>query len=154
MSNDHRNPVEKVDPPVDTRAKLRNHRLMLVVVTIVVALSFLLQVRPDQRVEFRWWPDLPLPHLCISRTAFGVECPGCGLTRSFIHLAGGRWRESFEIHRVGWVLALAVLAQFPYRLYRIWHDRHTQPSNSRFPMLFGNGLVVLLIANWLADIIF
>ncbi|MBN1911354.1 MAG: DUF2752 domain-containing protein [Pirellulales bacterium] len=79
---------------------------------------------------------------------FGVSCPGCGLTRSLIHLAHGRWRESFETHRLGWFLALAVLLQFPYRLLGLRHPNH-MPLGRYVPVWFGHTLILLLIVNWI-----
>ena len=120
---------------------------MLVIVSVVVVLSVLLQVLPDQRVAFRFWPDWPLPATCLSRSLLGVSCPGCGLTRSFVHLAQGDPCAAWQAHRLGWLLALAVLLQFPYRLTALLANRE-QPLGRQVPRLFSGLLIVLLIANW------
>lgn len=127
------------------------HWTMLIIATIVVVLSFALQVRDDQRVEFEVYPGIPMPESCMSRTLFGFECPGCGLTRSFVFLAHGDWARSFAMHRVGWILALAVLAQFPYRWFQL---RHVPLANTPvWPRLFGWLLIAALIANWLFNVV-
>jgi hypothetical protein len=33
------------------------------------------------------------PH-CVWKTQFGRECPGCGLTTAFLHIARGEWRSA------------------------------------------------------------
>ena len=37
---------------------------------------------------------------------FGLRCPGCGFTRSIIHLAEGDWQASWHDHRLGGLLAI------------------------------------------------
>ena len=71
----------------------------------VIAAALLLRVGEAGHVQPKWLPNFPLPVMCGSRAFFGVECPGCGLTRSFVALAGGDFAESLAFHRVGWVLA-------------------------------------------------
>ena len=91
-----------------------------------------LQVRSDDHAAFCFLPDWPIPSSCPSQAIFGVDCPGCGLTRSFIHLAHGDWQRAFSKHRVGWLLALAVVLQIPYRLAALL-GRNRQPLGKRFP---------------------
>jgi hypothetical protein len=121
---------------------------ILLVCTLVVALSFVLRVRPDQRVEFRFWPDKPLPHSCMSRIVMGLDCPGCGLTRSFIFLAEGNIAASLGVHRLGWIGVLFVLLQLPYRVMAIkWPERI-----ARRPVIPASIVLVffiLMIGNWL-----
>jgi hypothetical protein len=93
-----------------------------------------------------------LPPMCGSRALFGVECPGCGLTRSFVALASGDLAESIRLHRVGWLLAAAVVLQIPYRIYALRELRTKAPQRT-WPTWFGNGLIAILILNWLIKIL-
>ena len=67
-------------------------------------------------------PLLPCCPACRSRRRvlrrlfFTSIVRACGLTRSFIFLAPGDWRNAFLRNRMGWLLALAVVLQIPYRL--------------------------------------
>jgi len=126
----------------------RHHRSMLWMSTAVVLLAFALKNSENDRVAFRWLSNHPLPHSCVSRTWFGLECPGCGLTRSFIHFAEGDVPASFQIHRVGWLLAVAVLLQFPYRILALSRQQ-ALPLGPTVPQVFGWSLIVLLLVNWL-----
>jgi hypothetical protein len=128
------------------------HRTMLAVACAVVVLSLLLRVRGDGRVEFAWWPWLPLPETCWSRSLLGIPCPGCGLTRSLVCLAHGDWRGSLAMHRLGIVMALAIVAQFPYCAVGILY-RKDYPLGRRFAAIFAWGLIALLIGNWLLEML-
>lgn len=114
----------------------------------VIVLSFLLEVVSGDRVAFRGLPQYPLPETCMSKMWFGCECPGCGLTRSFIRLARGDWHGSLQMHRFGWLLALAVLTQIPYRLLAIRGlQRHYFPHP--IPTIFSWSLIAILVGNWI-----
>lgn len=81
-----------------------------------------------------------------------MECAGCGLTRSFVYLAGGDFAASVAIHRVGWMLALATVIQIPYRSYmmRCLKTRGLrEPIPRQVNWLMSWTLIVALIGNWL-----
>lgn len=136
----------------DQRARRRRHWEMLVVAVLVVVGAFVLRVRPDQRAEVRFLPDLPLPETCMSRSLFGVSCPGCGLTRSVVYLARGDLEKSWSMHRLGWLMAAAVIAQFPYRIYCLTAG-DCGPTFRKACGAFGWLLIVLLVANWLGGLV-
>jgi hypothetical protein len=121
---------------------------MLALACGILVLSLLLEVRSDDHAALVFLPNWPIPSSCPSQVIFGVDCPGCGLTRSFILMAHGDWHRAFSKHRVGWLLALAVVLQIPYRLTALW-GRNRQPLGKRFPEIFGLVLIVALIGNWL-----
>jgi hypothetical protein len=53
-----------------------------------------------------WIPDPdPARALCFSRRFLGIPCPGCGLTRSFAHMAKGEWSAALAAHPLAPVLA-------------------------------------------------
>jgi hypothetical protein len=127
---------------------VERHRQMLAIAAAILVLSLLLKVGSDDHAAFAFLPAWPIPSSCPSQTIFGVDCPGCGLTRSFIHLAHGDWQLAFSKHRLGWLLALAVVLQLPYRLAGLL-GRNRLPLGKRFPKFFGIALIVALIGNWL-----
>jgi Protein of unknown function (DUF2752) len=141
-----------IDNELALARRTRRHQEMLVICVAVVALAFLLEVHADQRVAFRFLPGWPLPETCPSRTLLHVDCPGCGLTRSFVHLAHGDWRASWNIQRVGMLLALAVVLQIPYRIAALLSPGGL-PLGTSFPKFVGWLLVTLLFVNWLANLI-
>ena len=123
------------------------HRLVLIGVALVLAASFALRVVDDDRVAVRGFEAYPLPHSCASRMLYLRGCPGCGLTRSFVHLAAGQWQDSFNVHRLGWLLALAFLLQIPYHAAGLLGSS-PRPLGRHLPAVFGYSLLALLFANW------
>jgi hypothetical protein len=132
--------------------RFRRHREVLFISAGVIVLAFLLEVHADERVAFGFLPGWPLPETCPSRQWLHVNCPGCGLTRSFVHLAHGDWRASWNINRVGILLALVVVLQIPYRLWAL-KTADGVPLGTSFPKFIGYLLVTLLFVNWLANVI-
>lgn len=129
-------------------ARAKRHRSMLWVAALVVAAALVLKVPSPDRVEVAGFPGIPVPGLCLSKSVFGVDCPGCGLTRSLVCFFHGRFAASWRAHRVGWIMAIAVLLQFPYRIAALVR-REDDPLGKWTPSAFGYALILLLIGNWL-----
>ena len=125
------------------------HWTMLALAAAIALASSLLHVGDESHVSVLGRQGLTLPPMCGSRILFGIDCPGCGLTRSFVALAHGDVAGSFHFHHLGWLVALAVLAQFPYRTYKL-RELRTSVVERRWPAWFGQTLIALLIINWLA----
>lgn len=60
-----------------------------------------------------------IPGMCVFRATFGIPCPGCGMTRSFVFLAHGDLREAFSMNVFGPAMFVLTAAQIPYRALRI-----------------------------------
>ena len=131
--------------------QLQHHRQILAIAVTLVVLAFLLVEVSDGRVAVRGLPQYPLPHGCVARSLLGLNCPGCGLTRSIIHLARGDWRASWNSHRLGGILAAVIVFQIPYRLIALSRpDCPTIPH--RWLVLSGYLLIAMLIGNWLMNL--
>jgi hypothetical protein len=92
--------------------------------------------------------SVALPSTCPSRLALGIECPGCGLTRSFVASANGDFRQSLRYNRIGWLVAIGVVAQIPYRAFALWELRR-RVLYRPWLMWIGYLLVAMLVINWL-----
>lgn len=57
-----------------------------------------------------------LPESCTLHTRLGMDCPGCGLTRCFIHLAHGEVSTACQLNPVGLGLFAFVAWQLPLAL--------------------------------------
>jgi hypothetical protein len=59
-----------------------------------------------------------IPSLCMFHNLTGFDCPGCGITRSFIYALHGQWYNSYLMHLWGIPLAAIVIFQIPYHIWR------------------------------------
>jgi hypothetical protein len=136
------------------RAKLaQKHWGMLRASAFVVLMAFLLQVRPDHRVQFLWGPNIALPESCGSKIYLGIECPGCGLTRGFISIARGDFFQAWQFNRVSILLVIALLLQFPYRWWSLRQIHRGRIPDIRWANWFGLSLIAVLIGNWLLKVV-
>ena len=69
--------------------------------------AFLLRPSPS---GLAWPGGRPLGDACPLHLATGIECPFCGLGRSFVALARGHVREALGWHPGGPLLALGLAA--------------------------------------------
>jgi hypothetical protein len=137
-------------PDEDAR-RIRRIREMLVLAVVVSFAAPLLRVYPEGRVGAFWSADLLLPPLCFVREWFGFNCPGCGLTRSFVYLAQGDWAASWRAHRLGWLLAGLVLLQLPYRGLELLRP-HRRVLSPRLAGWVSRVLIALLVLNWVVGL--
>lgn len=88
---------------------MRLHRIFLILCFGGPLLaSFLLPLPPADGDAVRAQPyDIPC---CMFRSLTGLPCPFCGLTRSFVSLSHGRWREAFLFHLLGPLVYAGFLA--------------------------------------------
>jgi hypothetical protein len=142
----HANGVERSADADRIRMLRERHWTMLWLAIFVIFASFTLQQGKDDAVILPV-VGIQLPQLCGSRALFNVECPGCGLTRSFLALGKGDIQRSFELNRVGCLMAFAIVAQIPYRAYALWELKRKMVERI-WPTLFGNLLIVVLVVNW------
>jgi hypothetical protein len=145
------------DEPPDPRRRAvqlarRRHRDVLLLACFVAVTALLLQVLPDgQHVAVRGLARYPMPHVCTARTWLGFKCPGCGLTRSIIHLARGDWRASLRAHRLGWMMAAVLAFQVPYRLLAL--RRPDRPFfGPRACRVIAAAIIGALLGSWLFDL--
>ena len=120
------------------------HLVLLALSASVLMLAGLISIRSGTQVLLPLI-DMPLPELCTMRRMTGVNCPGCGLTRSFISLAHGDLRSSWLYNPAGVFWFVAVAMQIPYRGMQLWRIRRVIPEIS-FPRGAQFTLIVLGVA--------
>jgi hypothetical protein len=116
--------------------------------TVLLA-SALLQLGTDRDVLLPWGRWV-IPETCAMHARLGVDCPGCGLTRSFIHLAHGRAKQAWELNPVSLGLFAFVVAQIPlafaYALRLPWRRLETW---TRWNQIMLMSLMAALMLQWL-----
>ena len=110
------------EPPQAAASKVaaarRDQWCVFWVAVAILAASFVLQCGADGRVRLPL-VETELPQVCWSRRYLGIECPTCGLTRSFVSLAHRDVAASVHYQPLGLVLFAVVAAQIPYRLVQL-----------------------------------
>jgi Protein of unknown function (DUF2752) len=134
--------------PATVRAERRWHWIVLAGACLFVAAGAIVDVAPEGAIGVASAPAITLPVVCPSRRLFGVECPGCGMTRSVTHLLHGRLSASLITHRLGWLVFAAIVFQIPYRTWRLT-GRMSRLDGPRVAECLLWGFFVLLVVNWL-----
>ena len=113
------------------RRRLRAEAYLLVAAVLVVGLSAVLTPSDSVLTLLGW----PVPPLCVWKNLTGMDCVGCGLTRSFTWMGHGELSRAWSIHRLGPVLYAAVAAQIPWRAFRLFRQwRLRPPEGDRAPV--------------------
>ena len=82
----------------------------------------------------------PLGALCWLHAAFGIDCPMCGMTRSFVALAHGDLGAAFRFHPAGPLLFVAMVVLVA--AVAVSAVRRTRPLVERKRFLFAFQAVV------------
>ncbi len=85
------------------------------------------------------------PVICPFRRLTGLPCPGCGLTRSWVYLVHGWWRDSFLAHPFG-PIAAAIVVTLAVLAVRARLRRTAPPSLDR---MVRTPAAIALIVAWL-----
>ena len=102
-------------PPRFKNAQIGYHRLFLALAILILAVCLILPA-PGAGGNVRL-PGIgvEMPQLCMLKRQYGIDCPGCGLTRCFLAMGHLHVAAAWAFHPVGVVLFVAVVAQIPYR---------------------------------------
>ncbi len=90
------------------------------------------------------------PVICPFRLATGLPCPGCGLTRSWVHLLHGQLVEALTANPFG-IVALALAVLLVGTVAWVVVQRGTVPSYLELVGGRARSLVLrVLVAGWIA----
>jgi hypothetical protein len=116
---------------------------------VIFTLAVLFRVDGPEKVVVPFL-NQPLPPTCSMKTLTGFDCPGCGLTRSFVSLAHGNVFKAFSFNFAGpWLFGL-MFFQLIYRPWQLWRVYKRQREFD-LTNLGGWTLVTLalvLVAQW------
>lgn len=143
--------------PVDesgSRSQWIFHTLLLSVSFVVTTLSFVLVTDGPTDVVIPWL-NLALPSTCNMQNMLGLDCPGCGLTRSFVSLAHGDISASLAFNPAGILMFGVVLFQIPYRIAQLWRLHRGLPSwnLNMLSLWVWAPIGVVLMVQWLGKLI-
>jgi hypothetical protein len=112
-----------------------------VAILSVLGLAWLVgDATPDRVTILGAHLDMP----CGMQLAFGVPCPGCGMTRSVLMTLHGHIADAVAVNPVGPVFVAGILLlATAFATGRAW----------RATAYYGGATVALLVANWLAVLV-
>ena len=99
-------------------SRYRYHLSILVVSALVLTAAALLNIPESGGVEAPFFGTLP--GICTWKRFFGLDCPGCGLTRCFVALSHGHVGQAWRFNPAGFLLFALLLYQVPFRSVQIW----------------------------------
>ena len=95
-----------------------------------------------------WSPDDAGSPICFVKRCTGASCPGCGLTRSFGHLARGDLAASWRLHPLAIVFLIEAVAVWVIveltgreRMTFDWQRHGTIWLAAHIPLLLGVWIV-------------
>lgn len=96
-----------------------------------------------------------LPVICPSRLLFGVNCPGCGMTRSVLMTLGGDLRGALNVNPAGPFLVVALILLAAQLLFAA-RVREESPSVTRrlrpWASLYGVVVVSVMLIQWVGGL--
>lgn len=128
---------------------MQYHVSWLVLVSIVLVGVVVLQVNGSESVRIPFF-EFDLPTICAMRRYTSLPCPGCGLTRAFVSLGSGEFRNAWKYNPASYAWFVAMLSQFPFRIIQI---RRLQQGRDEIHVRYAFGiwavLVISLFISWL-----
>jgi hypothetical protein len=139
------------EPVESSKRDVKNHVSHIVIFIVLLTAPFFFSVTDNDR-GIRVFGYSP-PELCYSKNLFKISCPGCGLTRSFIHLAHFEIASSFRLNRCGILVYILLLVHLGLHLRMAASERPLSPSVNRLRTVSPVVVAVLLCLNWIINLI-
>lgn len=119
--------------------------LVLLASTTVMAVSFVMTVKNDHEVYLPLATE-PIPEVCASRILFGVNCPGCGMSRAFISISDLEIDKALAFNSASLIVYLFVATQIPWHAMQIFRTFYRDgPIDSWWTLLPLIGVIFWLL---------
>ena len=130
------------------------HLIFLVAALTVIVLSFTMTLIGPSLVYLPG-SAVPLPESCTARLLFGIDCPGCGLTRAFISISNGEFANAWKFNPASFVVYLFVVVQLPWQSFQLSRILRGRPCVEEIWIYILPALVaILLLTQWLVRLLF
>ncbi len=124
------------------------HGIMLTGSGLIILLSFLMKTDDFQQV-FVPGIAVAMPESCLSKMYFGVDCPGCGMTRAFIRISRGQFVKALQLNLASPAVYLFFAIQVPWHTMQLWRiGKGIGPIDSWWTIAPALLVVVTLIVGW------
>lgn len=119
--------------------------LVLLMAITAISMSFVMRIEGDQKVYFPLSAE-PLPDVCSSRSLFGVDCPGCGMSRAFISISNLEIERALAFNSASLIVYLFVVIQIPWQATQIFSTFYRGgPIDTWWTLLPLVGVIVWLL---------
>ena len=88
-----------------------------------------------------------IPHFCLFDKLIGIECPVCGITRSFCEFSNGNFDIAFNLNSSSLYVALFFMLQVPLRIISLVRKNMRNRVNFISKYL-GNTVLIVVLINW------
>jgi len=130
------------------------HWTLLIMGAVILMLSLLMRVEGPTSV-FLPGASFPMPETCSSRMLFGIDCPGCGMTRAFISISHGRLADAWHFNPASFLLYLVIIGQVPWQTLQLFRIRRGQrPIESMWVYLLPSLAILAMLGQWIAKLLF
>ena len=97
------------------KKETKEHIFILALCAFIFLLSLLFSINKENKVCLLHFKAHPLPEMCFFKKVVGIDCPFCGMTRSFVSMSHLDFRRAWEFNRIGIFIYALVILQIPYR---------------------------------------
>lgn len=135
------------------RNEIRLHWMFIAMPAAVLVLSFLMRSDGPTDVYLPGF-EFAMPATCTSQQLTGVDCPGCGLTRSFIAISHGQWGRAWSFNAAGFVVYAFCAIQIPWHGIQIVRLRRGRlPITTAWVYWVPMIMVVALVTHWIVKLV-
>jgi hypothetical protein len=75
--------------------------------SLILFISVLITFFLEENLVYSYSPT------CVFKSQFNFECMGCGMTRSFLSIANGKFEEAINLNKLGIPLFILSTISFP-----------------------------------------
>lgn len=97
------------------KKETKEHIWILALSICVIAISLIFSINEEDKTCFLWFKEYPMPETCFFKRVLGIDCPFCGMTRSFISMSHLKFNQAWEFNKIGIFIYAIVILQIPYR---------------------------------------
>jgi hypothetical protein len=126
-----------------------HHLFQAILFSAILLAAWFSSVQSNQHIVISGYT---IPSLCMFKNITTLDCPGCGITRSFVFAVHGRLYESYIMHFWGIPLAAFLLFQIGYRFWRASGGSPLK-FNPTFTRRFRFFVVLSVLLPWLGKTI-
>ena len=127
------------------------HLFIFLLCILILLFSLILSFENGNSIYISGFEQYNYFGFCLFKQVTGVQCPSCGLTRSFILIGHFKILEALSFNMVGIFMYILVILQIPYRVLLISKNAKIIYTNkiTLFSKVYIYLLCFILSVEWL-----